>query len=321
MPTLTYALQETNADIKTMHVAKTELNKRQIRTIWSTPVEINKCGSGTTVAAAAPLYCTQLINNTLEAEMEELVGSSRIAASWIQTNGVERGIAVISFYGISGSNSDANKRRANERHLKTMWRYLAHHRKKPIFICMDANVHTEKSEVLQAMKAAGWSDVANGLGDTFRMSFHKKREDDKILWNKLGEQHFGLHHAKTGNAIQEDQITELGPEWNTNKLIDAGYADLEKGKEITNGKIDYILVNEKARIMVRDVKVHFIDNFQHAAIDVKIDMTIHKGPSETLVTPKKIPECDPLRGNDAYEYKYWTEETRQHEFEAEHSQA
>ena len=119
-----YALQETNADIKTMHDGKTELNKRQIRTIWSTPVEINKSGSGTTVAAAAPLYryCTQLINHTLEAEMEELVSSSRLAASWIQTNGVERGIAVISFYGISGSNSDANKRRANERHLKTMWR-------------------------------------------------------------------------------------------------------------------------------------------------------------------------------------------------------
>ena len=116
---------------------------------------------------------------------------------------------------------------------------------------------------------------------------------------ELGEQHFGIHHAKTGNAIQEDQITELGPEWNTNKLIDAGYADLEKGKEITNGKIDYIFVNEKARRMVRDVKVHFIDNFQHAAIDVKIDMAIHKGPAETLVTPKKIPECDPLRGNDA----------------------
>ena len=73
--------------------------------------------------------------------------------------------------------------------------------------------------------------------------------------------------------------------------------------------------------MVRDVKVHFIDNFQHAAIDVKIDMAIHKGPSETLVTPKKIPDCDPLRGNDAYEYKYWAEETWQHEFEAEHSPA
>ena len=58
------------------------------------------------------------------------------------------------------------------------------------------------NDVLKAMKAAGWSDVANGLGDTFRNCFHKKREDDAILWNKFGEQHFGIHHAKTGNAIQ-----------------------------------------------------------------------------------------------------------------------
>ena len=64
-----YALQETNADIKTMHDAKTELNKRQIRTIWSNPVDINKKGSGTAVPAAATLYCTQLMDHTLEAEM------------------------------------------------------------------------------------------------------------------------------------------------------------------------------------------------------------------------------------------------------------
>ena len=51
-----YALQETNADIKTMHDAKAELNKRQIRTIWSNPVDINKKGSGTAVSVVAPLY-------------------------------------------------------------------------------------------------------------------------------------------------------------------------------------------------------------------------------------------------------------------------
>ena len=54
-----YALQETNADIKTMHDAKAELNKKLTRAIWSNPVDINKKGSGTAVAAAAPLYCTQ----------------------------------------------------------------------------------------------------------------------------------------------------------------------------------------------------------------------------------------------------------------------
>ena len=94
----------------------------------------------------------------------------------------------------------------------------------------------------------------------------------------MGEQQFGIHLAKSGNVIQEDQITELGPVWNTNKLTQEGYADIVKGKEITNGKLYYIFVNEKARRMVRDVKVHFIDSFQHAAIDVKIEMAIHKGP-------------------------------------------
>ena len=50
-----YALQETNADIKTMHDAKAELDKKLTRAIWSNPVDINKKGSGTAVAAAAPL--------------------------------------------------------------------------------------------------------------------------------------------------------------------------------------------------------------------------------------------------------------------------
>ena len=117
-----YALQETNANVKTMHDAKAELNKKLTRAIWSNPVDINKKGSGTAVAAAAPLYCTQLIDHTLDTEMEELVSSSRLAASWIQTNGVDRGIAVISFYGISGSNTDSNKRIINERYLIALWR-------------------------------------------------------------------------------------------------------------------------------------------------------------------------------------------------------
>ena len=62
------------------------------------------------VAAATPLYCTQLIGHTLEAEMEELTGSTRLAASWIQTNSVDNGIAVISYYGISESNSNSDKK-------------------------------------------------------------------------------------------------------------------------------------------------------------------------------------------------------------------
>ena len=73
--------------------------------------------------------------------------------------------------------------------------------------------------------------------------------------------------------------------------------------------------------MVKEVKVHFIDNFQHAAIDLKTEMTIHKGPSETLITLRKLPECDPLRGNNAIEYTHWAEETWKREFEAKHDQA
>ena len=94
---------------------------------------------------------------------------------------------------------------------------------------MDANVHIENNEVLQAMKTAGWREISSGLGDTFRMSF-KKRDDDAVIWNKLGEQKLGQLYANTCNTIQEEQITELGPEWNTNKLTEAGYADIVKGK-------------------------------------------------------------------------------------------
>ena len=81
------------------------------------------------VAATTPLYCIPVIGHTLEAEMEELIGSTKFAASWIQTNGVDDGIAVISYYGISASNADIEKRRANERYLTALWRCLAHHRK------------------------------------------------------------------------------------------------------------------------------------------------------------------------------------------------
>ena len=63
-------------------------------------MDINKQGEGALVSAAAPLHCTQLIDHTLEAEIEELVNSTRLAASWIQTNGVDNSIAVISSYDI-----------------------------------------------------------------------------------------------------------------------------------------------------------------------------------------------------------------------------
>ena len=71
--------------------------------------------------------------------------------------------------------------------------------------------------------------------------------------------------------------------------------------------------------MVKEVKVHFIDNFQHVAIDVKIEMAIHKGPAEVLGVPKKIPECDPLRGNNADEYTYWAKEQLKEQYQTAHA--
>ena len=60
-----FAFQETSADIKTIHDAKTEFGEKQFRTIWSEPVEIHKqVGGALVTAAAAPLYCTQFTNHT-----------------------------------------------------------------------------------------------------------------------------------------------------------------------------------------------------------------------------------------------------------------
>ena len=114
-------------------------------------MQTNKKGGGTRVAATTPLYCTPLLGHTLDAEMAELQRSTRLAAAWIQTNGVDNGRAVISYYGISGANFDREKRRKNERLLTALWKHLAHYRKKPILLCMDANTHMDKSDVLQAM--------------------------------------------------------------------------------------------------------------------------------------------------------------------------
>ena len=45
-----------------------------------------------------PPYIAHNSPTTLEAEMEELVDSTRLATAWIQTNGVDNGIAVASYY-------------------------------------------------------------------------------------------------------------------------------------------------------------------------------------------------------------------------------
>ena len=54
--------------------------------------------------------------------------------------------------------------------------------------------------------------------------------------------------------MQEEQVCKLGPRWTTKDLVEAGYADTVQGKEITNGKIDYVFANEIAGRIVKDVR-------------------------------------------------------------------
>ena len=87
------------------------------------------------------------------------------------------------------------------------------------------------------------------------------------------------------------------------------------------GNINYIYANQNARNIVRDVKMHFIDGFQHAAIDVKIEMSIQKGPADALVTPQTLPDIDQLRGIDCDEFIYWAEAKWEDEYEEAHARA
>ena len=119
-----------------------------------------------------------------------------------QTNGVDNGIAVISYYGISASNCDSDKR-INERYFSTLRRHTAHHRKKPIFLGMDANIDVEKSEVLQAMKKDGWKDISSCLGDTFRKGFKEKKDEGTTVWNRLGEETFRKKRAEANTKAQK----------------------------------------------------------------------------------------------------------------------
>ena len=100
------AFQETFADVKDMRNATKDLDKKQIRVQWSDATKAKGAGSGAMVAAAAPLYSTPLVMHTLDADMAEVKRSTRLAAAWIQTNGVDNGIVVISYYVISGANAE-----------------------------------------------------------------------------------------------------------------------------------------------------------------------------------------------------------------------
>ena len=77
---------------------------------------------------------------------------------------------------------------------------------------MDANVHIDKSEVLQVMQVAGWKDVSSGLGDTFRCGFSKKLVDDTIEWRKQGEAWSGEALAPSNIEIEYEQTKDIGAE-------------------------------------------------------------------------------------------------------------
>ena len=153
------------------------------------------------VAAVTPFYCTPLFGDTLEADLADLKRSARLAAAWIQTNGVDNGIAVTSYSGISGANTDLDKTSKNQRYFTALWKHLAHYRKKPILLCMDASSHMDKSDVLQAVTRAGWVDVAEGLGDTFRIRCHEKRRQDTIQWTEKGEEQVGHDRITCNNEV------------------------------------------------------------------------------------------------------------------------
>ena len=91
--------------------------------------------------------------------------------------------------------------------------------------------------------------------------------------------------ATANTKVQKDGAHKSGSQWTIKDLIEAGYADAIEEKQIKNIEIEYIFVNERAGRMVKDVKVNFINNFQHVAIDVKIERVINKGPSEAKTTP------------------------------------
>ena len=54
---------------------------------------------------------------------------------------------------------------------------------------------------------------------------------------------------------------------------------------------------------------------------MKIEMSIHKGPADALVTARELPDIDPLRGIDCDEFIYWAEAKWKNEYEEAHTNA
>lgn len=174
------AYQETWADAKDILDTTRHLDERGYRSHWSAPGPPRGQGIGSLVTALRPIVARPLFDGHFDTEAAHLWNTSRVAGAWVETRKANDGIGVISFYGVSGGNADAGKRGQTERLLTALMGYLGPFFLKPLFICMDANLTPDRSEVLTALVRLGWVDVAAGLGPTFRSDPSSNEPNSKI---------------------------------------------------------------------------------------------------------------------------------------------
>ena len=132
------------------------------------------------VTVKKPLVCKPMLTQHFSTEMASLWQSTRVTGAVVQADGLYRSVGVISFYGISGANWVDHKWQDNEQKLLALLCHLAHFRHMPLLLCMDANVHMDKSFVIQAMCRNGWTDLAANLGDTFKQDPKTATTNGKI---------------------------------------------------------------------------------------------------------------------------------------------
>ncbi|CAE7405810.1 unnamed protein product [Symbiodinium sp. CCMP2592] len=162
------AVQETWADAKDVLDGQKHFAAHGLRSFWSPPGPARGQGSGTMVAALRPVVSKEFFTDGFDSEMDHLWTSTRVAGAWVETSRVDHGFAVLSFYGIAGANACNNKRAESERLLLALLSHLGAYRHRPIFLCMDANLEFDKSDTMRALVKLGWTDLAAGLGGTFK---------------------------------------------------------------------------------------------------------------------------------------------------------
>ncbi|CAE7237166.1 unnamed protein product, partial [Symbiodinium microadriaticum] len=163
------AIQETWADAKDILDGQRHLAVHGLRSYWSSPGPARGHGSGTMVAALRPVVSKECFTDGFDSEMDHLWASTRVAGAWVETNQVDNGFAVLSFYGLAGSNACSSERLESERLLLALLCHLGAYKHRPIFLCMDSNLSFEKSDTMQALIKLGWTDLAAGLGGTFKI--------------------------------------------------------------------------------------------------------------------------------------------------------